>query len=166
MQDMRYKYKKTHQKFLKYFNIYYICIVLYTVANCLVTARSEAVCDKITIFVSLEIIFFLTHMYFSDYKKHKNCKLRDSLFWEYDMRNFNPKEHGLLVVQRVIERGRKDDYYAMFNIFGIRGVRNLVKQIAYLNAKDMNFVCVLFNLKQEDLKCYTRKQLRQQHWNS
>ena len=46
MQDMRNKYKKTHEKFLKYYNIYYICIVLYPVANCRVTARSEAVVKK------------------------------------------------------------------------------------------------------------------------
>ncbi len=105
-------------------------------------------------------------MYFSNYRKHRNMQLRRSLFWEYDMNNFDFYEMKSIVVQRVIERGLPEDYYAMFNLYGIRGVKEIVKTLPYLNPKDMSFVCALFNIKKEDLKCYTQRQLRLQHWNS
>ena len=105
-------------------------------------------------------------MYFSNYKKHRHEKLRPSLFWEYDMTNFDYEKMRPVVVQRVIERGLPSDYYAMFGLYGIRRVRNTVKNLPYLNPKDLSFVCALLNLKKENMRCYTRKLLRQQHWNS
>ena len=105
-------------------------------------------------------------MYFSDYRKHKNERIRPSLLWEYDMEHFDYAKMRSVVVQRVIERGLPGDYYAMFSLYGVRGVREAVKELPNLSPKDMSFVCAIFNLKKEDLRCYTRKQLRQQHWGS
>lgn len=49
-------------------------------------------------------------MYFSNYRKHRNMQLRRSLFWEYDMNNFDFYQMKSIVVQRVIERGLTEDY--------------------------------------------------------
>ena len=82
------------------------------------------------------------------------------------MADFDWQKMRNVVVQRVLERGRKDDYYAMLNLYGLQGVREALKQVPYMNDKDMNFACVAFNLKKKDLKCYKNKLLRQQHFNS
>ena len=37
--------------------------------------------------------------------------------------------------------------------------------LPYLNDIDINFVCVFFNLKREELRCCTRRQSIQKHWN-
>ncbi len=116
--------------------------------------------------VSFVILHYLCSMYFSDYRRHKGEQIRPSLLWEYDMQKFDFQKMRSVVVQRVIERGLPSDYYAMFSLYGIRGVRESVKELPYLNPKDMSFVCALLNLKKEDLRCYTRKQSRPQHWNS
>lgn len=71
-----------------------------------------------------------------------------------------------LVVQRVIERGRLDDFYAMLNMYGLESVKESIKKIPTMNAKDMSFVCNVFEIRKEDLLCYTKKQSAQQHWNS
>lgn len=105
-------------------------------------------------------------MYFSDYKKHKDAKLRPSLFWEYDFDKIDFQKMRTLVVQRVLERGRLEDFYAIINMYGMRGVKSAFCDIKYMNAKDMNFVCVFFNIKKENLKCYTQKQSTPQLWNS
>lgn len=105
-------------------------------------------------------------MFFDNYKLHQSSKIRNSLLWEYDIDRFNWEEMRTLVVQRVIERGRMDDFYAILNIYGLSGVKDAIKQISYLNPRDLSFVCSVFNLKKENLKCYSNQQLKIQHWNS
>ncbi len=105
-------------------------------------------------------------MFFDDYQLHKDSKIRKSLFWEYDFEKIDWQQMRNLVVQRVIERGRIDDFYAILNLYGIEGVKQAIKHLPYLNPKDLSFVCNIFELQKEQLKCYTNKPLTNQHWNS
>jgi hypothetical protein len=105
-------------------------------------------------------------MYFSDYKKHRDVELRQSLLWEYDLEKFDWQAMRNLVVQRVIERGRPDDYYAILNKYGLNGVKDAIVQIPYLNPRDISFVCLVFDLNINDLQCFIRKQSKIQHWIS
>lgn len=104
-------------------------------------------------------------MFFDNYKQHTDSRLRPTLFWEYDLAYFDWERMRPLVVQHVIERGRMDDFYAMLNMYGVEGVKESIRDIPYMNPKDMSFVCTVFELKKEELKCYIRQQSRQQHWN-
>lgn len=105
-------------------------------------------------------------MFFDNYKSHQEAQVRKSLLWEYDMDRFNWDSLRTIVVQRVVERGRMNDFYAILNLYGLKGVQESIKQISYLNPKDISFVCSVFNLKKEDLKCFTKQQSTLQHWNS
>ena len=105
-------------------------------------------------------------MFFDNYKQHTDAQIRQSLFWEYDMSRFDWEKMRTLVVQRVIERGRKDDFFAILNRYGVEGVKESIKEIPTMNAKDISFVCAVFDSKKEHLKCYTRKLSHPQHWNS
>jgi len=105
-------------------------------------------------------------MPFEDYYKHKNAEVRPTLLWEYDLSNFDWQQMRNEVVQRVLERGRMDDFYAILNLYGVEGVKAALREIPYMNDKDMNFACVAFDLRKEELKCYTRKQSMPLHWNS
>lgn len=100
------------------------------------------------------------------YKKGER-KINSALLWEYDMNLFDWQKSKIIVVQRVVEMGKPEDFYAAFDIYGgIDGFREIIKTVPYLNSVDINFVCILFNLKREELKCYTKKQSRPQLWNS
>ena len=82
-------------------------------------------------------------------------------------KSYSQSNEGEIEVQRIIERGWLKDFYAAFKLYGgIEGFREIIKEVPSLSARDMNFVCVVFDLKKEDLKCYTRKLLRDQHLNS
>ncbi len=105
-------------------------------------------------------------MPFEDYFNHKNAEVRPTLLWEYDLSNFDWQQMRNEVVQRVLERGRMDDFYAILNLYGVEGVKAALREIPYMNDKDMNFACVAFDLRKEELKCYTRKQSMPLHWNS
>ena len=105
-------------------------------------------------------------MFFKDYKTNPHAQIRESLLWEYRKEDIDYGEMRNIIVQRVIERGRIDDFYAMLNMYGLNDIKKTIKDIAYLNNKDMAFVCAAFELNKEDLKCYTQKRLPNQHWNS
>lgn len=104
---------------------------------------------------------------FDDYKKHGACSVSPSLLWEYDLSDFDWWKSRKIVVQRILERGWLEDYYAGFNLYGgMEGFREIIKEIPSLSPRDMSFACIAFNLKKEDLKCYTRKLLRERLLNS
>jgi hypothetical protein len=101
-------------------------------------------------------------MYFNDWKKHKDSKISPALLWEYDLKKVDWQLMRGEVVERVIERGGKEDYYAMFNLYGgVEGVKKIIiNDVPFLNECDLGFVEVLFNLDRNNLKCYKRQQLR------
>ena len=103
-------------------------------------------------------------MIFDDWKDKNIDSISKSLFWEYNLTNFDWDGMKIIVMQRVIERGWLNDFYAAIKIYGgVDNVREIIKDIPVLSAKDISFVCAIFDLKKEELKCYTRKQLREQH---
>ena len=122
---------------------------------------------KIIIFVIIET-YCIVMTIFDDYKKFKGkCHISPHLLWDYDLEHFDWWKSRKIVVQRILERGWLKDYYAAFHLYGgIEGFREIIKEIPYLSPKDMNFACIAFNLKKEELTCYTRKQLREQLFNS
>ena len=88
------------------------------------------------------------------------------MLWEFDLEKFDWQQMRNEVVQRVLERGRMDDFYAILNLYGVEGVKAALREIPYMNDKDMNFACIAFDLRKEELKCYIRKQSMPLHWNS
>jgi len=106
----------------------------------------------------------------SDWKEQieHRPKVRHSLLWEYDLSGFDWQYMRALVVERVIERGWDEDYYALFALYGgMEGVRQIIRhEVLLLSDKDIAFVCAAFNFKKEELKCYIRKQSRQALTNS
>ena len=76
------------------------------------------------------------------------------------MNNFDWQSSKTIVAQRVIELGTPEDFYAAFDLYGgIEGFREIIKTIPHLSDIDINFVCVIFNLKREELRCCTKRQL-------
>lgn len=107
-------------------------------------------------------------MFFDDWQeKGKEQDISGSLLWEYDLSAFDWNDMRTLVLQRVIERGWKKDFYAAINKYGgLDNVREIIKEIPSLSPIDISFVCAVFKLKKEELRCYTRIQLREKLLNS
>ncbi len=105
-------------------------------------------------------------MYFDNYKLYPDAKINPALLWEYDLEQFDFQKMKSIVIQRVVERGYPNDWYAAINMFGEDEIKETIKNLPYLNDKDMTFVSVLFEIPLTELKCYIKKQLVQTHWNS
>lgn len=100
-------------------------------------------------------------------KKSKGFKISKSLLWEYDLSNFDWHKMRLVVVSRVIERGWMSDFYAAIALYGGKeNFKKIITEIPYLSDKDIDFVSKIFDIKKENLRCYTRKQSREKLLNS
>ena len=95
-------------------------------------------------------------------------KLNMSLFWEYDMTDFDPARYPRLVVSRIVSYGRLEDWFAGFDLFGgIPGFAKIAKdQVTDLEEKDFQFMCNALGLKREETACYKNRLSRQRHFNS
>ncbi|UTC65051.1 hypothetical protein E4O00_02325 [Treponema sp. OMZ 788] len=107
-------------------------------------------------------------MFFADYETHKKEQISQSILWEYDTKapDWDWNIMAKTVVARVLEYGRPEDYYAMFQLYGgFEKVKNIVVQIPYLPPKELNWSCLLFDLKKEDFLCCKRTLSRKLHLN-
>ena len=94
-------------------------------------------------------------------------KISSTLLWDYDLSTFDWEKGKLIVVQRIVERGWDNDFYAAIQLYGgLEAFIEIVKQVPYLNERDMNFVSKAFLIDLNDLQCYKNKQYREQLLNS
>ena len=105
-------------------------------------------------------------IYFENYKQYPGTIINPSILWEYNLTHFDYQQMRNVVVQRVIERGWRKDWYAALNLYGIYGMREAIKNIAYLNNKDMQFVSLIFNIPLSEMKCYKNKVSQERRWIS
>ena len=105
-------------------------------------------------------------MYYDNYTDFPHASLNPVLLWEYDLSDFDYQSMRNIVVQRVIERGWPNDWYFMLNYYGMDRVKSTIKDLLYLNDKDMNFVSHQFGIPLKTLRCYEKKQSLRQHWDS
>ena len=91
--------------------------------------------------------------------------LSKQAFWDVDMDKIDYEKNAAHVVEKVIERGKAEDFDSLLKYYGFNKVGQLALQANWLSDIAMNFCCVLFNLKPTDFKCYEKKQLNRRHWN-
>ena len=90
-----------------------------------------------------------------------NPQISPHLLWDIDKSKIDWDKMKVFVVERVIERGDVNDFYAMFRLYGgPDGVKEIVKKTSFYDPRDEAMARTLFDLKKKDLECYKRKRLR------
>jgi hypothetical protein len=82
-----------------------------------------------------------------------------TLLWDVHPSTINPQAMYRTIIERVIERGSKDDWICMLAYYGRDVVQQVIKTEPYMSDAAIAVVCQLFNLQKENLLCYQRKQL-------
>ena len=105
----------------------------------------------------------------SDWKTRKDVprEIPKRLLWDMDLLRFDLQKGRALVAERVAERGTLEDFYVMFSLYGGKNkVRDIYKnEVSSLNPRALAFICAAFNLKKEEMKCYTQQRSKQVHWD-
>lgn len=98
--------------------------------------------------------------FFADWETHKKESISKTILWEYDTQSprWDWRRMDTTVVRRVLEYGREEDYYAMFQLYGgFGGVREIVRRIPKLHRREICWACALLKMKEEELLCCKRE---------
>lgn len=101
-------------------------------------------------------------MFFQDYKKHKSAKLDLSLLWDVNTKRIQWKKWRSLIVERVVERGDRDDWYFILNKYGIETVKNEIIARTWV-VDHKYFLSTLLQIPLSKIKCYSQKQSTEIH---
>jgi len=98
-------------------------------------------------------------------QKVRRPDLPKVLFWDFDFEKLDWSRSYKTVIERVLDKGNTMDWEEMIRFYGRENViRALKEDITYLSDMTMEAVCKYFQLSKEKLRCYTKKQLHQEHW--
>lgn len=84
--------------------------------------------------------------------------LSPHLFWDVKPGTLDLVKHQRLIVERVVQRGGLEDLALLLRVYKKEEIQAAIRQISWLNEKDMAFVHVYFDIPYTELKCYTKKQ--------
>lgn len=94
----------------------------------------------------------------NDFSKH--------LFWDVDLRKFDLYHYKGFMVQRVLEYGVLKDWKLLRKAFGDETIAEEAKKLRTLNAVSLSFLCTIYNLEENQFRCYRHRQLAPNLWNS
>ena len=75
------------------------------------------------------------------------------------------EEHAAFIVHRVLEYGLIEDWNYILSYYGISHILSIALQYRSLDPKALAFISAITKTPRENFRCYTTRQLIQQHWN-
>ena len=78
--------------------------------------------------------------------------LSDTAFKDIDMDSLDYEIHAQYVIEKVVDRGSFEDFITLKKFYGDDRFRKEVVKTTWLGPKEINFCCVVFNLKPTDFK--------------
>ena len=91
--------------------------------------------------------------------------VRNEILWDIDIQTINPDKNKVIIIERVLSYGNLEELKFLFKYYGISIIKQAVKNIGYLDPKTFEFVISYFNINNEEMKCYIKKQSAIQHWS-
>ncbi|HOZ79719.1 MAG TPA: hypothetical protein PLY34_17115 [Ferruginibacter sp.] len=87
------------------------------------------------------------------------------IFWDVNFDMIDYQKKSAFVIERVFERGDVEDIRQARRYYGDEVVVNSLTAAKWLRYDIYVFVKNLFDLKPEDFRCYTQRQLSQLPWS-
>jgi hypothetical protein len=97
-------------------------------------------------------------------QKKINPKFTKTAFWDVDIKKIDYQKHRLFVMEKVLNYGLWEDFIILIKFYGKKNIKKEIVNASYLNKDVMSFVCLIFNLRPEDFKCYSKIQFQKKLW--
>ena len=91
--------------------------------------------------------------------------INNAYFWDIDIKTLDEVKSKRLIIERVVNLGNLDELKLLISHYGKKEVIKTICKLNYIDSKTLNFFSLVFNVPKNDFKCFTRKQLKVQHWN-
>lgn len=82
-------------------------------------------------------------------------KLSNKAFWDVDKENLHPENNAAFIIERVFEYGKWEDMQAVTHYYGKDNVKAVLLKSAFLYPDTINFISTIFNIRKEEMACYT-----------
>lgn len=92
-------------------------------------------------------------------------ELRPSLFWDVNVQQIDLQKHQASVIERIMLRGRYEEYKAMMRYYGRAIVKNTMLNARYLDKRTLAFCSTIFDVPETEFRCYKLAQLNPEHWD-
>jgi hypothetical protein len=88
----------------------------------------------------------------------------DHLFWDVDRGSVVLPKNAVWLTQRVLEKGYWSDWKYLVSQLGKEQIIESVKQMRSLENKALSFICCVFEIDKNELRCYKNKHSPSYHW--
>jgi hypothetical protein len=87
-----------------------------------------------------------------------------NLFWDIETSSLDVNLHIRYIVERVLMRGKLNDWVALMRLYGTARVQQEALHIRYLDRVTLSFCSQLFNIPKSKFRCYKQTQSIQELW--
>ncbi len=92
-------------------------------------------------------------------------RLNPVYFWDVNSSALDPLKSKRLIIERVFTLGNLEEIKIITGFYGKEEIIKTLRNLNYLEPKNLNFVSFLFKIPKKDFKCYQRRQSTIQHWS-
>ncbi len=97
--------------------------------------------------------------------KNMDLILRQNLFWDVDVSAIDIQKHKASVIERIVVRGRWDEFQALLQFYGKPTIREVLLNTRWLDKRTLAFCSAFFETPITEFRCYKLAQLNPEHWN-
>lgn len=101
-----------------------------------------------------------------DNSAYRLTDINQRIFWDVDLSTLDYEQSAPLIIQRVLEYGELDDWYAIKKHYGLERIVAESKRFRCLDPIAVSWLCCLSGAKEEDFRCYRIAQSFPTPWNS
>lgn len=92
-------------------------------------------------------------------------KLRQSLFWDANLKTLDLQKHQKQIIERTIMRGSFEEFNSLIAYYGLETIKEVVLHARYLDKYTLAFCTTLFDTPKTEFRCYKLAQLYPSHWD-
>ena len=92
-------------------------------------------------------------------------QLSKVIFWDVDYNNIDYDKHAAFVIERVATLGKVADWRAIQEYYGRERLKTELLQARDLDKSTLSFLSCIFDIPQEQFRCYIHKQSFPKHWD-
>lgn len=87
------------------------------------------------------------------------------IFWDIDYAQIDFTKSKRFVISRVVQYGTAADWKKIKEYYGLEVIKNEMTKERNLDARSLSFLSCILELPKEKFRCYTDKQLLQEHFS-
>lgn len=88
----------------------------------------------------------------------RKVTIRPNLFWDVDCDSLDLEKHARFILTRTFERVTIEEIRDCLAWYGEEKAKAELTQTRWLSPIALSFCCCIFDLKEEDFRCFTVKQ--------